>query len=355
MELITYQETLQQESTVYIDVRTSDEFKEATIPGAVNIPIFNNQERAKVGKIYTQKSPAQAKMLAVELVAPKIPELLKQIKPLTEQYESIIIFCARGSLRSESIALFCELVGLTVYKLKGGYKSYRRFILNELEGYDLNSRLLVLHGFTGVGKTELLYRLQDNGIPIIDLEKLANHRGSAFGSIGLGVPTNQKKFDSLLWKKLENLNKTPLIAIESESKRIGISVLPDFLLEAMEDGIHILIKSSLESRVNQILTEYSASYKKDKTTFIKRALESISVVKKYLIKKAGKDDYQKLVNHCQAGELEKVVKILLTKYYDPLYKYSQDQLNGFSLIIEDDNLNKITDQLIKSTTNLELH
>ncbi|MCK8815783.1 tRNA 2-selenouridine(34) synthase MnmH [Natroniella sulfidigena] len=355
MELITYQEVLEQESIGFIDVRTPDEFKEATIPGAVNIPIFNNQERANIGNIYTQKSPAQAKMLAVELVAPKIPKLLKKIKPLTEEYENTIIFCARGGLRSESISLFCELIGLSVYKLKGGYKSYRRFILDQLENYKLTSKLLVIHGFTGVGKTELLYRLQDSGLPIIDLEKLANHRGSAFGSIGLGQPTNQKQFDSLLWEELEKLSEAPLIAIESESRRIGISVLPDFLLESMENGIHILVKCSLESRVEQILTEYSASYTEEKTAFIDRTLESISVVKKHLIKKIGKKGYQKLINHCQRGELEEVVKILLRKYYDPLYKYSQEQINDFSLIIEDDNLENITNQLINFTTELELN
>jgi len=358
MNLITYQESLElePESTLYLDVRTPAEFKEATIPGAVNIPIFNNQEREQVGTIYTQESPAKARMLGVELVAPKLPEMLKEIKSLTEEYKNTVVFCSRGGLRSESIVSFCELINLrNIYKLKEGYKSYRRFIMNQLENYDLKSKLLVIHGFTGVGKTDLLYKLQAKGIPIIDLEGLANHRGSAFGSIGLGKPTNQKHFDSLLWERLEKLNGEPIIAVEAESKRIGMSVLPQFFLDAMEDGIHILLESSLEARVNRIFSEYSNSYEKDKSAFIDRTLESISAVKKHIVQKIGKDGYQQLVDNCRAGKLKKVIEILLTKYYDPLYKHSQDQHDRFSLVIEEDDLDKTTEQISQFVEDLEFN
>ncbi|MGM0369575.1 MAG: tRNA 2-selenouridine(34) synthase MnmH [Bacillota bacterium] len=355
MNLITYQESLTKESTLYLDVRTPAEFKESTIPGAVNIPLFNNQQHSKVGTVYTKESPSKAKMLGVELIAPKLPELLQEIKSVTEEYKNTIIFCSRGGLRSESVRSFCELIDLpNIYKLKGGYKSYRHFVMEQLEDYDLQSRLLVIHGFTGTGKTDLLYKLEENNIPIIDLEGLANHRGSAFGSIGLGEPTNQKQFDSLLLEKLEKISDAPLIAVEAESKRIGISVLPQFFLDAMDNGIHILLKRSLASRVDQIFTEYSTNYHQNKAAFIDRTLESISAVKKYIIQKIGKEGYNKLVDYCKNGELKEVIKILLTKYYDPLYKHSQQQHDKFSLVIEEDDLDQVKEEIIEFNHNLNL-
>lgn len=352
MRSITYQESLNLDSTLYLDVRTSAEFEEATIPGAVNIPLFNEEERAEIGRVYTKESPAQARMLGVEFAAPKLPRLLKEIKSLTQDYQNTVIFCARGGLRSESIISFCSLIGLSnIFKLEGGYKAYRRFIIDKLEDYSLNSELLVIHGFTGTGKTDLLYKLKEEGLPIIDLERLANHRGSAFGSIGLGTATNQKQFDSLLWEELERLSNKDLIAVEAESKRIGMSVLPDFFLEAMASGTHILLQRSLETRIEQIYSEYSKSYQEDKAAFIDRTLESIRAVKKHIIQKTAKSGYNKLIKHCQQGNLKKVIEILLTKYYDPLYQHSQEQHDDFSLIIDEDNLTKVAHRIISFVNN----
>ncbi|GAB6098500.1 tRNA 2-selenouridine(34) synthase MnmH [Halanaerocella petrolearia] len=347
MELINYPHTLDLESIAYVDVRSPKEFKEATIPGAINIPIFNNEERAKIGTVYTQESPAKARMLGVEIVSPKLPSIVRKIKNISENYKHLVLFCSRGGMRSESIALVADMAGIDLYKLDGGYKTYRHFIMERLKNYQLQSRLLVIHGNTGVGKTELLYKLKEAGVPIIDLEGLANHRGSAFGSIGLGEPTNQKYFDSLLWEKLEKINGLPIIAVEAESKRIGSSVMPDFFRETMEEGIHILTKSSIDQRVTRIMGEYSETYKKDKEGFIDRALESITSIKKHIIKKAGKKGYQELVNNCQAGQFNKVIKTLLTEYYDPLYNHSQQKYQDkFRLEIETDDLNQMCHQIV---------
>ena len=352
-QLITYQQSLDLDSTLYLDVRTPAEYEEATIPGAVNVPIFTDEERKQVGTVYSQESPAQARMLGVELVSPKLPELLTEIKSLAQDYKNTVIFCSRGGLRSESVFSFCNLIGLSnIFKLQGGYKSYRHFIMDKLDNYSLDSQLLVIHGFTGTGKTDLLHKLDKQGLPIIDLEGLANHRGSAFGSIGLGTATNQKYFDSLLWEKLKELANAPLIAVEAESKRIGMSVLPDFLLDAMDNGIHILLQRSLEARVEQIYQEYSKTYQQDKTAFIERTLESIKAVKKYIIQKIGKDGYNKLIKHCQNGKLKEVIKILLTKYYDPMYSHSQQQHDDFSLVIKEDNLNQVAAEIMAYATNL---
>ncbi len=347
MYTMTYEECLKENSIIYIDVRTKKEFEESTIPGAVNIPLFSNEEHAQVGTVYTKESDAKARMLAVNLVSPKIPQMLRKIKDLSTRYEKVVIFCARGGMRSKSLITFAELAGIKTYQLTGGYKAYRHYILEELKDYKLKGKLLVLHGFTGVGKTELLYKLKEAGLPMIDLEGLANHRGSAFGSIGLGKPNNPKMFDSLLWEELEKYQDQEFIAIEAESKRVGICVLPDFLLEAMEEGVHILIQSSLECRSKRIVEEYKENYQNNKVEFIDRAIESLEIIKKHIIKSSGKEFYLNLINLCKQGRFQELVKILLTDYYDPLYKYSQDKFESFALEINSDSMEQIKNKIVE--------
>lgn len=347
MDKITYEESLKKDSLVYVDVRTPKEYNESTIPGAINLPVLNNDEREKIGRIYHKKSPAKAKMTGVEYVSPKIPDLIKKIRDLRANYNYVVIFCSRGNLRSESIVTFTELAGLKAFQLKGGYKAYRHFILDQLENYKFKPELLVIHGYTGVGKTDLLYKLKESGIKIIDLEGLANHRGSAFGGIGLKKPTNQKMFDSLLWEKLEKLKEEKIIAVEAESRKVGMSTLPDFFFEKMENGRHILIESSINRRIERIYSEYALSYQKNTNIFIKDALTSIRSVKKYLIRDMGKDKYKHLTKLCGNGRLKKVIEILLKNYYDPLYRYQQKKQDDFALTISSDDIEIIRDRLIR--------
>src|SRR6056297_1183647 len=205
--IITYQESLSLKNSIYIDARTKSEYKEATIPGAVNIELLNYEERKMIGTIYKQQSPKKAKLKGVEIVSPKIPKLINKLNHLNEKYDNLILFCSRGGLRSESPARFAELAGIEVFKLKGGYKSYRNYILDHLNSFDIKSTFVILHGNTGVGKTKILLEIEKMGGSILDLEALANHRGSAFGSIGLGSPYNQKMFDSLLYEELKKKDK----------------------------------------------------------------------------------------------------------------------------------------------------
>ena len=345
MDKITYEKSLNKNSVVYIDVRTNKEYNESTIPGAINIPILNNKERKIIGTIYNNESPAAAKMKGVEFISPKIPKLVKKIKKLRKKYNYVIIFCSRGNLRSKSLVTFADLAGLKAFQLKGGYKAYRHFILDQLENYNLNNKFLVIHGNTGVGKTDLLYKLQNKDINIIDLEGLANHRGSAFGGIGLKKARNQKMFDSLLWEKLENINNSNIIAVEAENRRIGMSNLPQFFVNKMKNGIHILIESSLKSRINRIYNEYTNSLQKNEKKFIQKTLDSIKSVKKYLIRDMGKHNYQKLQTLVKNKKLKSVIEILLKHYYDPLYKNKQKQQKDYSLKIKSDNINYLQKEI----------
>ncbi len=333
-------------NTLFIDVRSPEEFKESTIPGAINIPVFSNQERAEIGKIYHDEGKQAARLKGVEYLSPKLPDYMQRLKELAEKYKILISFCARGGMRSEALVTLADLAGIKLHKYPGGYKSYRQNVIQRLENFQLNSRLVVLHGHTGVGKTEILHKLNNKGYPILDLEKLAGHRGSAFGSIGLNGAHNQKKFDSLLLNNLEKINGSNYIFLESESKRIGYSVLPDFLLEAMDNGVHILVRSSLEARVTRIYKEYSHEYENNSEQFKKRVKESLDGIDKYLIRKIGKNGKNKLLNHLESGEFEEFIKLILTGYYDKFYSYAEKHQPDFELSLYNDSTDRLTDQII---------
>ncbi len=235
MKLICVREALKLKQPVFIDVRSLGEFAEATIPGAINIPIFSDEERAAIGTIYKNENPEKARELGLEIVSPKLPGLVKAVKEASKS-GTPVLFCWRGGSRSESLCSILRLMKMSGYRLEGGYKAYRQFILEELANYDFPPKLLVLHGFTGGGKTEILHRLAKLGHPVLDLEGLAGHRGSAFGSIGIEDVRGQKQFDALLYNRLEELKDQPYVLMEAESKRIGRVNMPDYLFEQKNNG-----------------------------------------------------------------------------------------------------------------------
>lgn len=346
--VIDYEESLDLKNKIYIDARTKEEYKEATIPGAVNIELLNQEERKIIGTIYKQQNPKKARLKGVELVSPKLPELIEKVNDLSKSYDNIIIFCSRGGLRSESLAEFSRLAGIQVYRIDGGYKNYRHYILNNLANYKFKGEIVLLHGNTGVGKTYILKEIDKLNGSIIDLEAIANHRGSAFGSIGLEEPYNQKYFESLLWEELKKKDKKGAkIFVEAESKRIGNSVIPKFFYKKMKMGDDILIEASMAKRVENIYLEYIKDIQKDKKQFIKRILESIKAIEKYIVEKAGKDNYQKLINLTEAGEFKSLIEIILREYYDPLYAHSQNKIDNYKAVIKAENIKKAAAEILQ--------
>ena len=345
--IITYQESLKLKNSIFIDARTKAEYEEATIPGAVNIELLNHEERKIIGTIYKQQSPKKAKLKGVELVSPKIPDLIAKVNHLAQKYDNLIIFCSRGGLRSKSLAEFSDLAGIEVYRLEGGYKHYRHYIMDKLENYEFKGEIVVLHGNTGVGKTYILKEMENRGANIIDLEGIANHRGSAFGSIGLEEPYNQKYFESLLWEELkEKDQKNRVIFVEAESRRVGHSVIPEFFHRKMKGGDDILITASIKKRVENIYLEYIKDIESNKLEFIDRVLESLTSIKKYLIKKAGKDSYFKLLELAEKANFKELTKILLEEYYDPMYEHSQKKVDNYRAEIDAENIEKAADKIV---------
>lgn len=338
-KIITYAKSITLKNSIYIDVRSSAEYQEATIPGAVNIELLNNHERKVIGTIYKQENQKAARLKGVEIVSPKLPEIINKINELAQTNKNLIIFCARGGLRSKSMAEFAQLAGIEVYLLQGGYKNYRHFIIDQLANYKFKGDLVILHGNTGVGKTYILREMEKLGANIIDLEEIANHRGSVFGSIGLNSPYNQKYFESLLWEELNAKDKQDgFIFIEAESKRIGNSVLPKFFTQKMKSGLNILITAKQEKRITNIYQEYIKDITTNQEEFKSQVIESLTTIKRYLIKLSGKEYYSDLLFQARKGNFRKIITMLFENYYDPMYKSSQKKITNYQLKVDADNI-----------------
>ncbi len=307
---------------VLVDVRSEGEFTEATIPGAVNIPLFNNDERAQVGTTYTQMTPSLARELGLSIVSPKLPKIVKKIEELSKQ-GPLVLFCWRGGMRSKSLATVVELMGIPIYRLTGGYKAYRNQVLDYFEA-KLPYKVVVLRGNTGVGKTDLLGKLRAEGYPAIDLEKLANNRGSVFGAMGLGEPPSQKKFEGLLYEELVSLSNFPYIIVECESKRIGRVTLPLSFYTAMQEGIQVLHCDSLTNRVQRLLKEYAT---------VPNALQEIRIALERLVKTLGHVKVRELLVLIESGQLDVFTERLLVEYYDKLYAYPNEPSSDYAFYV----------------------
>lgn len=294
-----------------IDVRSPSEYKEATIPGSMNIPFFNDEERAEVGTLYKQVSPQAAKERGLEIVSAKLPAFVKEFSEIEGKKA---VFCWRGGMRSKTSATVLSLMGIKALRLEGGYRSYRHWVVEQLESMELKQEAYVLNGNTGSGKTTILHRLREKGFPVIDLEGMAGHRGSIFGQIGLN-PHNQKTFDALLVENLKRLESSPFLLFEGESKRIGKVTLPKFFSEKKEQGIQLFIDMPVEERVLHILDDYQPWNHKQE------CLDAFNRIKKRIHTPIAKQIEEDLLS----DNYSSAVRSLLEHYYDPLYRHSTDQ------------------------------
>jgi len=324
---IVIEEALALSKVKFIDVRSPGEFNEATIPGALNIPLLDDRERAEVGTVYKQKSPSEAKRVGMSYVAPKLPLIIDQMSGLSEDYQ-LVVLCWRGGMRSLSVSLVLQMMGFPVYRLIGGYKAYRRYVLNRLEDKAEYKLPIVLHGLTGVGKTEILLRLSKENLPVLDIEGMACNRGSVFGWIGQQTPPSQKSFDSFLLNKLGAFSKEKSFFVECESRKVGKIYLPNLLAQAMQEGKHVLLYSSIESRIERLIKDYAGRFNN----------EYLISSTKLLVDRLGKEKVELLEQLINSQDYEKVARILLTEYYDPLYKYPSSMDSNYCLSVSTDNL-----------------
>ena len=326
-------EALDRSDLIFIDVRSPEEYRKASIPGSINTPLFDDREHHQLGLIYHHVGEKEARLIALEMVAPKLPMLVNKILE-TAGPKSPLLYCYRGGMRSLSLYEVLKLTGVNVFRLKKGYKAYRKHINQKLVNYSLNSRLYVLHGLTGVGKTAILKNLEQRGCPVIDLEELAGHRGSVFGTVGDVNERSQKDFDALLLNQLENFKSEKLIFIEGEGRRIGNVYLPVFLGNAMDSGFQILLTASLEKRVERILQAYIPESVPD---WLKVQLETaISSLRNRL----GGKKTDLLLGMLKKEQYRAVAEMLCTDYYDLFYKDSKLESAQFDAVIDAEDLDR---------------
>ena len=308
-------------SSIIIDVRSPAEYEHAHIPGALNLPLFDNDERAMIGTTYKKQSREAAIKAGLPLFGNKMLPMIETVESwmAAAQKENhltkptLYVHCWRGGMRSAAVAWLLDLYGYKVIQLTGGYKAYRNWVL---EQFTIPYSLKVVGGYTGSGKTEILHALHEKNYSIIDLEGLAHHKGSAFGAIGQLAQPSQEMFENILAKKLfeVNKNKKP-IWIEDESQRIGTVLIPTPLFHLMRNSTCYFMTIPFEQRLLFILEGYG---KFDQQSLIE-ATERIQ-------KRLGGLETKNAVEHIMQGELKEAFSILL-KYYDKWYeKNAQNQV-----------------------------
>lgn len=296
-----------------IDVRSPSEFGEDHIPGAVNMPVFSDAERAEIGTIYKQQSAFAARRLGAGLVARNIAGHLQA--KMQQQGPSFrpLLYCWRGGQRSGAFARICAEIGWRSWLLDGGYKTYRKQVLDELEQWAGQLDIIILSGPTGTGKTRLLAALAAAGAQILDLEGLAAHRGSLLGRLPDQVQPSQKGFESNLAHALVQLDLSRPVFIESESTRIGSVQIPPRLWAKMHQAPMAEISAGLEARIDFLLQDYDFLLQEPD-----RFLPLISGMKK----RHGSELTDQWLALAGNRQWRALAASLVTCHYDPAYKGS---------------------------------
>ncbi|MFZ5352231.1 MAG: tRNA 2-selenouridine(34) synthase MnmH [Bacillota bacterium] len=324
------------EDCLLIDVRSPGEYEEYTIPGAVNVPLFDDEERKIIGTVYKNDSVEEAKRLGVEMVSKRLPLLYEKITKLKQEHRNIAMFCERGGMRSSSVCALFDSLGISITKLKDGYKGYRAQIIELLPKLNEEVSYIVIHGFTGTGKTEVLEKLEQKGYDVLNLEGIANHRGSQLGKVGLERIVSQKSFESKIFEMLRK-RKSDVIFIEAESDRIGNIIVPKFIINKMREGRHLLLQSNIELRARRIIEEYMKNEDCDE-----QLMEGIAKLEKYI----GRSRVQELNEKVRKKEYFDVAVELMNKYYDPLY-YSSQVRYSYDIVVNSDDVNKACEEIEK--------
>jgi tRNA 2-selenouridine synthase len=289
-----------------VDVRSPAEFSRGHLKGAYNIPLLSDDERDMIGLTYNKSGRDSAVFTGLEIVGPRIPELVREAygKAIEKQ---LIIYCWRGGMRSEAMAWLLDVAGLNITVIKGGYKAYRRFIRQDFLRI---AQLVIIGGMTGSGKTLIINALKATGEQIIDLEYIAKHKGSAFGSLGLpGQPTNEQFENDLQWEWM-NLDLSRTIWIEDESQSIGFNRIPDVFFAQMLRSPLLILETEKSHRIDRLEKEYANMNQLQ----LKNAVLRIN-------KRLGGVNTKIVLEAIEQGDFRKAIEIVLS-YYDKTYTYS---------------------------------
>lgn len=306
-----------------IDVRSPGEFNNGHIAGAINIPMFSDEERAVVGTIYKKSGRIDAIRKALEITGPKMADFGNTALRYAKNGE-LLVHCWRGGMRSENMAWLFERLDIKCSVLLGGYKVFRNHLLESLGNIP---NLCVIEGHTGSGKTEILDELKKLGEQVIDLEALANHRGSAFGGIGLGDQPTSQQFHNDIFDVFHKMDNTKRIWVEGESHTIGKVFLPETLWESMNEAFVVEMIVPRKFRLERVVREYGSLDPEE----IEAAIGKIE-------KRLGLDRKKIVLEHYRNGRISEVADMLLD-YYDKSYQFSRDTFkrDRIKVIVPDGN------------------
>jgi tRNA 2-selenouridine synthase len=293
-----------------IDARSEDEYALDHLPGALNWPSLNNQQRIEIGTLYKQVGPFEAKKKGAGLVAANIAKHIeKHVIDLPKDWQPLV-YCWRGGKRSGSLALILGQIGFKVNIIEGGYKAFRSELITAIPPLAERMQWRVICGPTGSGKTRLLHCLKAQGAQVLDLEALANHRSSVLGLIPGEPQPSQKKFDTLIWDALRQMDPARPVYVESESRKVGNLAVPESLILAVRSGQCYRLELSDDERVKLLLEDYDF-FVKDPTFFSSR-LDALVAIRGTQVIKAWQ-------THIEQNRIDLVVRELLTLHYDPTY------------------------------------
>ncbi|MBP6138879.1 MAG: tRNA 2-selenouridine(34) synthase MnmH [Brachymonas sp.] len=297
-----------------IDTRTPAEFAQDHIPGAINCPVFSNDERARVGTLYKQVSPFEARKLGATLVARNVADHIAQHFHSHPKHWRPLVYCWRGGQRSGAMQIILRQIGWQADKLAGGYKAFRHHVIEQTAHIAPQLRWHILCAATGSGKTRILQAIAAQGGQVLDLEQLAAHKGSVLGAVPHTPQPSQKAFETAIWQQLQRFNPALPVFAEAESRKIGNLQIPEPLLLPLRSGHCIDIEASTAARVDFLLRDYP---------YLQQDTTSLTTQLKRLKERLGKQtiaDWEALIERQQWPEL---VNELLAKHYDPLYHQSQ--------------------------------
>ncbi len=308
-----------------IDVRSPSEFAAEKIPGALNVPLLLDNERSEIGCIYQRDGEIVARRHALTFISHKVPAIIDEMVRTKRSGQPLVVYCWRGGLRSEAVASLLSIAGISCSRLTGGFKAWRKMVISDLAADRFPFEPIVLHGMTGTGKTEILGELSRLGCQVLDLESLANHRGSTFGGMGLGRQPGQKDFESVLWCSLRDFNATPVF-LEAESRKIGRLSLPDCILRRIRSGRAVLVHGDLDNRSARLAKDYMHHHPGNNED-LSEGLKLLEQLRQYISKKIAEEIFAMAV----ARDIEAAIKLLLIEYYDPLYQQSMKCRGSFDL------------------------
>jgi len=316
-----------------IDVRTPAEYEKGHIPGAQSLPLFSNEERAIIGTIYKQLGHKPAVLKGLEITAPKMKDFIKQAEALSGSDNKLFLYCWRGGMRSANMGWLFDTYGFEVYTLKKGYKAFRNYILNS---FDIKKNVLILGGKTGSGKTPILKELSVMGEQVIDLEGLAHHKGSAFGTIGESESCSQEHFENKLAMEWIKMDAEKCIWVEDESRSIGKKIIPEGIWNQMREAHVINLDIPFETRLQHIMKIYG-------NFPVSELIASVEKIKKRL----GGQAYMQVMELLENNMLYEAARILLA-YYDKSYLHglnSRNETTIFTVTPSDINFSAIAKQL----------